>query len=117
MTASIEEAVELYVENRYHEAVGVLERLLHNGQDDGLIHHHLGKAYFALGDYLKAARALMQAVRINAADSESLFWLGRTYLANKKPTEAIKALNKCLELVPIHPGALYTLGMAYKAQG
>ena len=56
-------------------------------------------------------QALEQAVRINIADSESHFWLGRLYLVTNQPAEAIKALKKCLELVSIYLGAPYTLGL------
>ena len=99
-------SVELHYQGRYRESRAALEEGLRRHPDSLGLQYHLGALLvFRLGLHEEAAAGLERALRattpgpaIYAADCN--YWLGRAYLGQNRPTEAIQVLRRAVALKP-----------------
>lgn len=90
--------------DRHKEAVGLLVpwyKNEENGRAKGKALAFLGKSYFALGDYDRAAGYLQKALRFDEFDAASIGLLGYIYLLkNEGPEIALSMCRKSVDLEP-----------------
>lgn len=119
------EAQELMGEERYAEALSILNRLLQSDMKDyerAIVLRTIGSIHSSTGDYDKAIASFEQAQRLNALDEaqqlDLLYFLGQLYLAEGRVDEAIRLLERWFAEVgdAAAPGAYFTLASAYASK-
>ena len=95
-------------------ALGFPQRLI----DIGIARAHLGWAYFYLGNYLKAAKELLQAYQFRPGSCVATYRLGRVYFARK---EWEKAADKFQEVsdqpsCPLQEARLFLMKSIYERE-
>ena len=77
-----------------------LERALTFEPDKSSIHEALGQAYYALGEYEKAAAAFTVVVRLYPTNDYAHFACSRALLAIGRSIEALAAARLAVAMVP-----------------
>jgi tetratricopeptide (TPR) repeat protein len=116
LLASITRAGNLAVENRYPEAIALLQRVVANYPDSDNAWQSLGSALSEHGDYAGAERALERALAINAHSVQAHFLLGVALFGREQITEAICHFQEATTLKPDFALAYYNLGRCYQMQ-
>ena len=107
-------ARKLIQEGKYDDAIQQLLGLQARNADLKGLSHELGAAYYAKGDYLKAADFLRQALQEDPADGEATQLLGLSYYLSGRPADAIPYLEKVQSWYPrANVDASYILAMCY----
>ncbi|MFH0980913.1 MAG: tetratricopeptide repeat protein [Planctomycetota bacterium] len=92
-------AEQLLAEFRWQEAVDLLEA---EGPRDANLEWALGQAYAGLDDDERAAGHYSAAIRLNRADTRSMFALGQLYERIGQPLRAQRQYEALLEVDPLH---------------
>jgi len=71
-----EHARELFQRTEYQEA---LQLLAAQGNQDGAVHHLMGRCHYLLEDFKKATEAFEKAVEAEPGNSDYRLWLGRAW--------------------------------------
>ena len=81
--------------------------------------HRFGLELFLRKQYLEAAQAFMEAVKVNPKSATSFYYLGFSFfnLGEKYHKAATTSLNQALILAPASPQVLYLLGKVERASG
>jgi Flp pilus assembly protein TadD len=105
-SVELDRARQLFGRSQYQAVVNVLEPLA--GTPDGPTQELLGKSYFLLGDFKKAADAFERATAINPKSSLYFHWLGKAqgrraetsspFTAPAYASKARQAFEKAVEL-------------------
>ena len=82
------------------QAALYLERALAFEPDKSSIHEALGQAYYALGEYEKAAAAFTMVVRLYPTNDYAHFARSRALLAIDRSIEALAAARLAAAMVP-----------------
>lgn len=90
----------LAMDGQYEEAVSLFLRLLEDEPEDAELHYYTGLCYFFLKDSRKSIFFLEEAVENGAEFPEAYYWLGQSYLQDRKFDEALRAASEGLELFP-----------------
>ncbi len=101
------------------EAVAKLEELLAAGQSPWLIHMILGTRLLEIGENVKGAEHLEQAVKLNPSAAIAMNNLAWT-LATQEPVDLKRAeelASQAVELAPANPQIRETRGQIYLKQG
>ncbi len=106
-----------HLEERYAEAVEILNEALTGSPDDVLILNNLGSSLRASGDVEAALAVFRRATLLNPGLTAAWFNLGKTLKSQAQPESALPALEKALELSPNHIPARIVLGDSLKALG
>ncbi|MFC1816900.1 M48 family metalloprotease [Thermodesulfobacteriota bacterium] len=77
----------------------------------------LGKIYVLDGKYQQALNVLENSTRIDPAEPERLFYLGRAQMGLEKIETATATFETLIQKYPDHEQAYYALGEAYGKQG
>jgi len=93
----------------------LLKDILKNTPDDDEIWYLLGRSY-QVSDRTQAEIAYKKAISLNSKLIEAHFYLASIYLDEKKPENAIRSLNKVIEITPNSFLGYYYLGQAYLLQ-
>jgi tetratricopeptide (TPR) repeat protein len=101
---------ELYLQNRFEDAVLLYTEALKANPNDGTAHNNLGNAYFRLQRIVEATEHYREAVRINGNDAEAHQNLGAALAAQGDIDGAIAQYERALALRPDLPEALYSIG-------
>ena len=102
-----------YSEEKYHDAVSVLKKILdiEPGHRDALA--NLALSYDALGEQEAAARAFEVAIAANSLDVDLVFLFGEHHYKAENYQQAIQLFERVLELQPNDFEATVNIGNAY----
>ena len=106
-----------HLEERYAEAVEILNEALVALPDDVLILNNLGSSLRASGDAEGAIGVFSKATTIDPTLAAAWFNLGKTIKSQARPESALPALERALQLSPGHVPARIVLGDSLKALG
>lgn len=96
-----------------HEtAARLFEKELANAPDSVPALKGVGDSYSRLGQSSRAEAVLLRARELDSGDDEILALLGRVYLSQKKPEDAVKSYDAALRLSPRNLSALTGKGVA-----
>lgn len=84
---------------------------------DGAVYDRLGDAYYRAGDYLKAQRALQQALLLEPTSTGPYILLGKVLLKRGDPLGAANYLERARTMDPANYRTHSLLGQAYRALG
>ena len=111
-----EQAAALYQRTDYNGSASVAFKGPHTGRS---AYNLIGKNYFMLGDFKKAAESFEKAVALNPLNSDNMLWLGRAYgrradkgskiLAGRYASKARQYFEKAVALDPHNHEALNDL--------
>jgi tetratricopeptide (TPR) repeat protein len=109
-------AEELYRQTDYRSSLALARE---SGPANGAAWFLIGRDYFMLGDYKKAAEALERAIALEPSNSQFALWLGRSFgrraelaapfLGAKYASQARANFEKAVALDPNNPEALNEL--------
>jgi len=101
--------------NRPQQAQAELQKILNLAVTNpkNQIYAHLAQARFSIAqrDFIRAAQEFEQAVLINPHDAETQYLLGAVYITLGRTNQALKQIQKTLELNPNHADAQRALQM------
>jgi tetratricopeptide (TPR) repeat protein len=118
LEAGLEQAVSLYNEKRYEEAVEALSAVLLNSPDSGPAYLYRGGSYFWLGIYDLAVADLTQALLRTEEDiADILAYRGASYVFLQWYPEAVSDLSRAIEMAPGSTSAYIYRAKAYEAMG
>ncbi len=101
----------------YSNSVIYLKKALEKDALNPVMLKELGRIYFLDGQYPKALLALEGSVGLAPEDSESLFYLSRTYMELGELDKAADGFNTILERNPTETETYLFLGNIYGMQG
>jgi len=102
-------AADLLDEGAYQEASAILEEAIDADVTFGPAHNNLGKAYFHLGDYYRAAWEYRYAVKLMPHHPEPRNNLGLVLEQTGRLQDAIAEYDQAVEIAPDHPEVLGNL--------
>jgi tetratricopeptide (TPR) repeat protein len=101
--------------NRPQQAQSELQKILSLALSNpkNQIYAHLAQARFSIAqrDFIRAAQEFEQALLLNPYDAETQYLLGAVYITLGRNNQALKQIQKTLELNPNHPDAIRALQM------
>lgn len=105
-------ALRLIQQNRFPEAIALLERMSRQYPDAeaDTIWLLLGRAYFKQRDFAKADPALRHAANLNPQSPQPWFFLGTLLLYQDRHRDAESALREAVRLKPDYTDAYQNLG-------
>jgi tetratricopeptide (TPR) repeat protein len=77
----------------------------------------LGKSYFMMGEFDKAARELQQTLKINPGDYDAEYTLGLCYLKQKDVAQARQLYERMANRLGNRPALRVLIGRAYRETG
>ncbi|MCP4220458.1 MAG: tetratricopeptide repeat protein [bacterium] len=98
--------------NQSKEAIDIMEQAVHLSPNHPEALLQLGIAYAKNKDYPGAVTVLERALSVSE-DYQTYLYLGISYIAVRKPSEGIHALEKCIELEPSCLEAYIGVSYAY----
>ncbi len=101
-------------QNRYPEALAILEEQLKRDPRDAQAHYGLGSLYVHQGRLDAAIPAFQRALQYAPDHAAAHYNLGVAYVAKGRLPEAIGEFEQMVALTPDDPQAHYVLGVAYK---
>lgn len=114
--SDVKRAQELYQRTQYRASLAILQA---ESAPDASAYALMGKNWYMLSEYKKAAEVLQQAVSLDAANSGYIHWLGRVYgrraetasplLAPGYASKTRQCFEKAVELDPKNEEALSDL--------
>jgi len=108
---------DLYFKDRkYREAVAEYGKAIRFSADNPHLVSQLGLAHFNLGEPRDAFTYLTKSELLEPGDPEVRISLGKIYLANRRPDEAVREAKLVLASDPRNADALDVLASAYLAQ-
>ena len=106
----VDESNRLFQEQKYEEALDLLQKLAEEYPDVKVLHWNIGNCYFAMGDYEKAVEHYLIAKEEYPNKQEFWMAVGNAYMQMKMFDKATEAYNNIgLENID-DPAALYNLG-------
>ena len=97
-------------EEKYSDAIKLLNELIAEDPDNPRYHYKLGEAYYGLGELEKALQEEQEAIRINPDMSLAYVILGQVYEQQGNTENALLMFSKAVELDPENGLAQYYLG-------
>jgi len=107
----------LFQNNRYQEAVTLLEGALTHALEFKELYHYLSQAQFALKDYSKAAKYIRMALTTEPENVVFLNQLGISLKESQQFDEATKVYNQIIKLDPDNKAALYNKAILLNTKG
>lgn len=101
----------------YAETEAVLKAILADDPGYDNIRHNIGKADYWQGKFDEALLMFHDELRLNPDNTDTMFWLGRTYYKQKDYAESLKWLGRCLMHDPKYDDANYYAGLASMEAG
>jgi tetratricopeptide (TPR) repeat protein len=102
-----------YLQGKYAEAIGPLEKALALDAKLPAASFYLGISYYRTNQFPKAITALETFKHSRPADYIAVYWLGMSRLALKSYPEAIANLEHAADVAPKDQDVLYSLARAY----
>jgi tetratricopeptide (TPR) repeat protein len=110
-------ADQLLHQNRFPQALKVLELAVKDYPNEEWAWEMLGRAYLGLRDLPAAERSLRRATELRPNMPEAQFYLGVALILQKNPQAAASCFRRAAELKPGYALAYYNLGHSLKEQG
>jgi tetratricopeptide (TPR) repeat protein len=108
------ETANQYSQDRlYREAIATYLKVLKKDPGNLLAHRNLGMVYVQAGNYKKASYHLEHSLSAYEDDYEANFYLGESYRAREKYSDAIFRYKKALQTKPDDPRTLKALTWSY----
>jgi len=98
-------------------AYQVLYNCVQKYPDSAGVFQELGKVLAVLGRLPAALKCLQRAVRLDARNPQTLYLLGRLYMAMNNETMALSAWKKALSLAPQLVSLRYDMGVMHLKRG
>jgi choline-sulfatase len=103
--------------NRVADAEKALNTVLEDEPRNFRAYHNLAAIAYARGDLRRAESLEREALAIDGSYFDAWNTLGAIYVVEKRPAEALQALNKATALRPSSGQAQYNLALALQASG
>lgn len=97
-------------EEKYSDAIRILEELIAEDPDNPRYHYKLGEAYYGLGELEKAQQEEQEAIKLNPDMALAYITLGQVYSRQGNTEGALAMFSKAVELDPESGLAQYHLG-------
>ena len=100
----------------FHGAIKVYDEILERQVDNrvrSVITVHRGMALFAAGSYTEALDNFLTAAELEPDNSKVYYYLGIVYRVMDRPTEALTAFSRSLEIFPYHLETLFSLSQTF----
>jgi len=119
----ISKAIELKNEERFEDALKLLEELHKSNPDSNNIKKELIAVLFKYGDYLndewgydfdKAANCFKMIIEMEPSNYRAWYNLGISYFKLKKNKEALEAFNQAIKIKPDYMYCYYNIGLLYE---
>jgi len=110
-------AHDLYVEQRFGEALALYREILASNPNVAFIHFDAGNCSFHLQDYEAAIKSFLEAVRLNPGFIEAYTNLANTYARLKRFDEGIPVLENAIRTNPANGRLFISLGLLYFESG
>jgi tetratricopeptide (TPR) repeat protein len=110
-------AHDLYVQNKYTEALALYREILAADPKVAFIHFDAGNCAFHLKDYEAAVKSYREAIRLKPDFSEAYTNLANTYVHMKKFDEAIPFFESAIRSSAAAGALFYGLGILYLNSG
>lgn len=115
--AEVEEAVELLHEERFHEALAELHRVLKEDPKNYYAYHYLGVAMYEVGELQGSRDALRACTTLAPRYLGASVAYANVLRELEQPDEALKEAKRALEMAPDDADVLHAMGMACIAVG
>ncbi len=100
----------------YHGAISLYDEILERQIDRGvksIITVHRGMALFAAARYAEALENFRTAAELEPDNSKVYYYQGIVYRVLARPTEALTAFARSIEIYPYHLESLFSLAQTY----
>ena len=114
---AVEEAIELMHEERYHEALTELRKVLTTDPKNPYAYFFLGQSFYEVGEIEPARDAYRAALVLSPQHLGARIALTHVERKLGRHREAIKEGMIALEQAPTDGDVLYAVGLAYAARG
>lgn len=112
-----QEGAELLREGEIDAAIAELEDVVRADSDNEHALYFLGGAHFEKGQFEKAVKAYLEALRVAPGYGGALVGLGHALRMQGRPNEALRVGKQILERDPKDSDGLYLVGLAHYARG
>ena len=112
-----EQVVELSLKRQYDEEISLLTKAIAEYGEYDWLYHAMGAAYYAKGDYLKAAANLGRAVQLNPHEEGHYLTLASISINSGLYQQALEYANTALSINPASSSAYNNRGNAYISLG
>jgi tetratricopeptide (TPR) repeat protein len=108
----LEKAEKLKLSGEHMEAIRFCQEILLQDLDVTEAYEEIGDNYISLGEYPKAVKALVHALKLNPMSANANYLIGFLHSTQQNWGEAVNFLEYANELFPNHPEILRCLGWA-----
>ena len=108
-----EQANELARQNRFNEALDLLQQALEKNPENGFAYSQQAKIFFSMHDTEKAQTAIRKALAIQPYQPDFLYVDGVIAESESREEEAIAAFEKVTEINPKEADAYYEMGRIF----
>ena len=115
--ALIDLSIAYFHTGQYSKGIEPLQRVLATDTQNPIAHHMLGKSYFMMAEFDKAARELQETLRISPGDYDAEYTLGLCYLKQKNVTQARQLYERMADRMGNRPALRVLIGRAYRETG
>ncbi len=98
------------------QVIETFERRIQENPDDFSLIYAVGKAYYAIGEFQKAAAILERALSLRPDSLDAKTYLGLSYLFTDDITESKRLLEDVLKVDASNPDVLAALGRLYQLE-
>jgi tetratricopeptide (TPR) repeat protein len=102
---------------QYQKAIAALQRALSGDPLYPATHHMLGKTYFMMGEFDKAASELETTLKISPGDYDAEYTLGLAFLKRKDLASARQLYDGMIQRLGNRPALRVLIGRAYRETG
>jgi tetratricopeptide (TPR) repeat protein len=106
----VEQANELARQNKFSEALDLLQQALEKNQKNGFAHSQKAKIYFSMRKPEEAREAIQQALQIQPYQPDFLYVAGVIAAQEGKQEEALAAFEKVTQINPREADAFFEIG-------
>jgi tetratricopeptide (TPR) repeat protein len=113
----VERANELARENKFPEALDMLEQALEKNLQNGFAYSHQAKIYFSMRELQKASESIGKALAIQPYQPDFLYVAGVIAAQEGKQGEALTAFEKAVQVNPKEADAYFEIGRILLQKG
>ena len=110
----IDQATAYFYTGQYDRAIDPLKKMLATNARSIAAHHLLGKVYFMLREFDKAAGELEIASKLGPADFDVSYTLALAYLKQQQPAPARQIFSRIVQTLGKRPEVHNLIGRAYR---
>ena len=115
--ALIDLSIAYFHTEQYPKAVQPLQRAITNNSRNSSAHNLLGKTYFMMGEFEKAASELEATLKLAPGDYDAEYTLGLCFLKQRDVTRARQLYQRMVERLGDRPQLRVLIGRAYRETG